>query len=167
MVSCSPMAGWHWGHSETWVRKVLQPFYASSGRVGVPGTLKLLVWVHLGPVKAGEQRSAMLNKAEPRMELVLLPYTATFSLREAKAHVGYVFSFYVVSQMEYERQVASVRAQNALEGDFSISQAELSSRQAMLENASDIKVNCCSIYWLCFIYQPPTLTKDLKETGVW
>lgn len=45
-------------------------------------------------------------------------------------------------QMEYERQVASVRAQNALEGDFSISQAELSSRQAMLENASDIKVTC-------------------------
>lgn len=50
------------------------------------------------------------------------------------------------SQMEYERQIASVRAQNALEGDFSISQAELSSRQAMLENASDIKVHisgCC------------------------
>lgn len=43
-------------------------------------------------------------------------------------------------QMEYERQVASIRAQNALEGDFSISQAETSSRQAMLENASDIKV---------------------------
>lgn len=42
--------------------------------------------------------------------------------------------------MEYERQVASVRAQNAIEGDFSVSQAELSSRQAMLENASDIKV---------------------------
>lgn len=42
--------------------------------------------------------------------------------------------------MEYERQVASVRAQSALEGDFSVSQAELSSRQAMLENASDIKV---------------------------
>ena len=36
--------------------------------------------------------------------------------------------------------MASVRAQNALEGDFSISQAEMSSRQAMLENASDIKV---------------------------
>ena len=46
----------------------------------------------------------------------------------------------VFFQMEYERQVASVRAQNALEGDFSISQAEMSSRQAMLENASDIKV---------------------------
>lgn len=48
-------------------------------------------------------------------------------------------------QLEYERQVASVRAQNALEGDFSISQAELSSRQAMLENASDIKLERFSI----------------------
>uniref|UniRef100_A0A3B4B727 ATP-binding cassette sub-family F member 1 n=1 Tax=Periophthalmus magnuspinnatus TaxID=409849 RepID=A0A3B4B727_9GOBI len=47
--------------------------------------------------------------------------------------------------LEYERQVASVRAQNALEGDFSISQAELSSRQAMLENASDIKLERFSI----------------------
>lgn len=47
---------------------------------------------------------------------------------------------FALLQMEYERQVASVRAQNALEGDFSISQAEMSSRQAMLENASDIKV---------------------------
>uniref|UniRef100_A0A3Q4N3Q8 ATP-binding cassette, sub-family F (GCN20), member 1 n=1 Tax=Neolamprologus brichardi TaxID=32507 RepID=A0A3Q4N3Q8_NEOBR len=44
-------------------------------------------------------------------------------------------------QMEYEHQVASIRVQNALEGDFSISQAEMSSRQAMLENASDIKVS--------------------------
>ncbi|XP_039977465.1 ATP-binding cassette sub-family F member 1 isoform X2 [Xiphias gladius] len=48
-------------------------------------------------------------------------------------------------QMEYERQVASVRAQSALEGDFSISQAEMSSRQAMLENASDIKLERFSI----------------------
>ncbi|XP_041664977.1 ATP-binding cassette sub-family F member 1 isoform X2 [Cheilinus undulatus] len=48
-------------------------------------------------------------------------------------------------QMEYERQVASVRAQNALEGDFSVSQAEMSSRQAMLENASDIKLERFSI----------------------
>ncbi|XP_017336798.1 ATP-binding cassette sub-family F member 1 isoform X1 [Ictalurus punctatus] len=47
--------------------------------------------------------------------------------------------------MEYERQVASVRAQNATEGDFSVSQAELSSRQAMLENASDIKLERFSI----------------------
>uniref|UniRef100_A0A8C6UKV2 ATP-binding cassette sub-family F member 1 n=1 Tax=Neogobius melanostomus TaxID=47308 RepID=A0A8C6UKV2_9GOBI len=50
-----------------------------------------------------------------------------------------------VLQLEYERQVASVRAQSALEGDFSISQAELSSRQAMLENASDIKLERFSI----------------------
>ncbi|XP_026989656.2 ATP-binding cassette sub-family F member 1 isoform X1 [Tachysurus fulvidraco] len=47
--------------------------------------------------------------------------------------------------MEYERQVASVRAQNATEGDFSVSQAEVSSRQAMLENASDIKLERFSI----------------------
>lgn len=47
--------------------------------------------------------------------------------------------------MEYEKQVASVRAQNAIEGDFSVSQAELSSRQAMLENASDIKLEKFSI----------------------
>ncbi|XP_061111108.1 ATP-binding cassette sub-family F member 1 isoform X2 [Conger conger] len=48
-------------------------------------------------------------------------------------------------QLEYERQVASVRAQSATEGDFSVSQAELSSRQAMLENASDIKLERFSI----------------------
>nr|XP_003422505.1 LOW QUALITY PROTEIN: ATP-binding cassette sub-family F member 1 [Loxodonta africana] len=43
-------------------------------------------------------------------------------------------------QMEYERQVASLKAASAAENDFSVSQAEVSSRQAMLENASDIKV---------------------------
>lgn len=44
-------------------------------------------------------------------------------------------------QMEYERQVATIKAAAAAgENDFSVSQAELSSRQAMLENASDIKV---------------------------
>lgn len=43
-------------------------------------------------------------------------------------------------QLEYERQVASLKAANAAENDFSVSQAEVSSRQAMLENASDIKV---------------------------
>ncbi|KAI9541901.1 ATP-binding cassette sub- F member 1, partial [Dissostichus eleginoides] len=51
----------------------------------------------------------------------------------------------IKKQLEYERQVASIRAQNALEGDFSISQAEISSRQAMLENASDIKLEKFSI----------------------
>lgn len=48
--------------------------------------------------------------------------------------------------MEYERQVALVRAQDEIEGDFSISQAEMSSRQAMLENASDIKVRRMGIF---------------------
>lgn len=48
-------------------------------------------------------------------------------------------------QKEFERQMAIVRAQNALEGDFSVSQAEMSSRQAMLENASDIKLEKFSI----------------------
>lgn len=43
-------------------------------------------------------------------------------------------------QLEYERQVATMKAAAAGENDFSVSQAELSSRQAMLENASDIKV---------------------------
>ncbi|XP_026851454.2 ATP-binding cassette sub-family F member 1 isoform X2 [Electrophorus electricus] len=47
--------------------------------------------------------------------------------------------------MDYERQVASVRAQTAAEEDFSVSQAEMSSRQAMLENASDIKLERFSI----------------------
>lgn len=51
--------------------------------------------------------------------------------------------------MEYERQVASVRAQNATEGDFSVSQAEVSSRQAMLENASDIKVGSVTTVFIC------------------
>lgn len=62
-------------------------------------------------------------------------------------------------QMEYERQVASVRAQNALEGDFSISQAEMSSRQAMLENASDIKVTFFTIFSM--------MTKFLKSFKLW
>nr|KAF6503637.1 ATP binding cassette subfamily F member 1 [Rousettus aegyptiacus] len=48
-------------------------------------------------------------------------------------------------QLEYERQVASLKAANAAENDFSVSQAEVSSRQAMLENASDIKLEKFSI----------------------
>ncbi|XP_017292937.1 ATP-binding cassette sub-family F member 1 isoform X2 [Kryptolebias marmoratus] len=48
-------------------------------------------------------------------------------------------------EREFERQIASVRAESGLEGDFSISQAEMSSRQAMLENASDIKLERFSI----------------------
>ncbi|XP_067830098.1 ATP-binding cassette sub-family F member 1 isoform X2 [Heptranchias perlo] len=48
-------------------------------------------------------------------------------------------------QMEYQRQVDSLKASNDAEGDFSVSQAEQSSRQAMLENASDIKLERFSI----------------------
>ncbi|XP_077180730.1 ATP-binding cassette sub-family F member 1 isoform X1 [Paroedura picta] len=48
-------------------------------------------------------------------------------------------------QMEFERQVATLKAANAAENDFSVSQAEMSSRQAMLENASDIKLEKFSI----------------------
>ncbi|XP_054663419.1 ATP-binding cassette sub-family F member 1 isoform X1 [Grus americana] len=49
-------------------------------------------------------------------------------------------------QLEYERQVATMKAAAASgENDFSVSQAELSSRQAMLENASDIKLEKFSI----------------------
>ncbi|XP_044529663.1 ATP-binding cassette sub-family F member 1 isoform X3 [Gracilinanus agilis] len=51
----------------------------------------------------------------------------------------------VEQQMEYERQVATLKAANAAENDFSVSQAEVSSRQAMLENASDIKLEKFSI----------------------
>ncbi|NXV38815.1 ABCF1 protein, partial [Rissa tridactyla] len=48
--------------------------------------------------------------------------------------------------LEYERQVATMKAAAAAgENDFSVSQAELSSRQAMLENASDIKLEKFSI----------------------
>ncbi|XP_074872740.1 ATP-binding cassette sub-family F member 1 isoform X2 [Carettochelys insculpta] len=48
-------------------------------------------------------------------------------------------------QLEFERQVATLKAANAAENDFSVSQAEMSSRQAMLENASDIKLEKFSI----------------------
>ncbi|XP_007439798.1 ATP-binding cassette sub-family F member 1 isoform X1 [Python bivittatus] len=48
-------------------------------------------------------------------------------------------------QLEYERQVATLKAASAAENDFSVSQAEMTSRQAMLENASDIKLEKFSI----------------------
>ncbi|KAL7986318.1 hypothetical protein Chor_011484 [Crotalus horridus] len=47
--------------------------------------------------------------------------------------------------LEFERQVATLKAANAAENDFSVSQAEMTSRQAMLENASDIKLEKFSI----------------------
>uniref|UniRef100_A0A8C5SN01 ATP binding cassette subfamily F member 1 n=1 Tax=Laticauda laticaudata TaxID=8630 RepID=A0A8C5SN01_LATLA len=51
----------------------------------------------------------------------------------------------LLHQLEYERQVATLKAANAAENDFSVSQAEMTSRQAMLENASDIKLEKFSI----------------------
>ncbi|KAM4641095.1 ATP-binding cassette sub-family F member 1 [Discoglossus pictus] len=48
-------------------------------------------------------------------------------------------------QMDFEKQVATMKKATAAENDFSVSQAELSSRQAMLENASDIKLEKFSI----------------------
>ncbi|XP_040181164.1 ATP-binding cassette sub-family F member 1 [Rana temporaria] len=51
----------------------------------------------------------------------------------------------IKKQMDYEKQVASMKKATAAENDFSVSQAELSSRQAMLENASDIKLEKFSI----------------------
>lgn len=48
-------------------------------------------------------------------------------------------------QMDYEKQVATMKKAISAENDFSVSQAELSSRQAMLENASDIKLEKFSI----------------------
>ncbi|XP_041068892.1 ATP-binding cassette sub-family F member 1 isoform X1 [Carcharodon carcharias] len=48
-------------------------------------------------------------------------------------------------QIEFQRQVDTLKASNDAEGDFSVSQAEQSSRQAMLENASDIKLERFSI----------------------
>ncbi|KAG8127797.1 hypothetical protein E2320_014693 [Naja naja] len=44
-----------------------------------------------------------------------------------------------------KKQVATLKAANAAENDFSVSQAEMTSRQAMLENASDIKLEKFSI----------------------
>ncbi|KAM8953855.1 ATP-binding cassette sub-family F member 1 isoform 2-T2 [Pelodytes ibericus] len=51
----------------------------------------------------------------------------------------------IKKQMDYEKQVATMKKATAAENDFSVSQAELSSRQAMLENASDIKLEKFSI----------------------
>ncbi|KAM9326394.1 ATP-binding cassette sub-family F member 1 [Gastrophryne carolinensis] len=51
----------------------------------------------------------------------------------------------IKKQMDYEKQVASLKKATAAENDFSVSQAEMSSRQAMLENASDIKLEKFSI----------------------
>ncbi|XP_065510940.1 ATP-binding cassette sub-family F member 1 [Caloenas nicobarica] len=80
------------------------------------------------PRKGSEPEEEEATKAEP---------DARVSKKEKKK---------MKKQMEYERQVATMKAAAAAgENDFSVSQAELSSRQAMLENASDIKLEKFSI----------------------
>lgn len=59
--------------------------------------------------------------------------------------------------MDYERQVESLKAANAAENDFSVSQAEVSSRQAMLENASDIKVRSVGLCPTYSLQERPVL----------
>ncbi|KAF7485494.1 hypothetical protein GHT09_003017 [Marmota monax] len=61
------------------------------------------------------------------------------------AHLSKTEKKKLKKRMDYERQVASLKAANAAENDFSVSQAEVSSRQAMLENASDVKLEKFSI----------------------
>uniref|UniRef100_A0A8C7Y179 ATP-binding cassette, sub-family F (GCN20), member 1 n=1 Tax=Oryzias sinensis TaxID=183150 RepID=A0A8C7Y179_9TELE len=62
-----------------------------------------------------------------------------FILRIGQQSCGFLL------QDMFKRELDSLKAQSALEGDFSVSQAEMSSRQAMLENASDIKLERFSI----------------------
>ncbi|XP_061875671.1 ATP-binding cassette sub-family F member 1 [Colius striatus] len=79
-------------------------------------------------IKAEEEEEQQGTKAEP---------DARVSKKEKKK---------MKKQLEYERQVATIKAAAATgDNDFAVSQAELSSRQAMLENASDIKLEKFSI----------------------
>lgn len=85
--------------------------------------------------KEAEQGSEE-EKEEKEQELKANDPYANLSKKEKKK---------LKKQMDYERQVESLKAANAAENDFSVSQAEVSSRQAMLENASDIKLEKFSI----------------------
>uniref|UniRef100_A0A8C7Y1U5 ATP-binding cassette, sub-family F (GCN20), member 1 n=1 Tax=Oryzias sinensis TaxID=183150 RepID=A0A8C7Y1U5_9TELE len=64
--------------------------------------------------------------------------------KSAKGQIGQQSCGFLLQDM-FKRELDSLKAQSALEGDFSVSQAEMSSRQAMLENASDIKLERFSI----------------------
>uniref|UniRef100_A0A452F1A1 ATP-binding cassette sub-family F member 1 n=1 Tax=Capra hircus TaxID=9925 RepID=A0A452F1A1_CAPHI len=88
----------------------------------------IITWFSQGSEEGEEEEEEGESKADD-------PY-AHLSKKEKKK---------LKKQMEYERQVASLKAANAAENDFSVSQAEVSSRQAMLENASDIKLEKFSI----------------------
>ncbi|XP_053578020.1 ATP-binding cassette sub-family F member 1 [Bombina bombina] len=75
------------------------------------------------------------GSGEEKTEAAEDPY-ANLSKKEKKK---------IKKQLDYEKQMASLKKATAAENDFSVSQAELSSRQAMLENASDIKLEKFSI----------------------
>ncbi|NXW11562.1 ABCF1 protein, partial [Fregetta grallaria] len=102
-----------------------RPGKGKSTKVGCLGLLGRGVGA---PQKLGAEEEEAGRKAEP---------DARISKKEKKK---------MKKQLEYERQVATIKAAAAAgENDFSVSQAELSSRQAMLENASDIKLEKFSI----------------------
>lgn len=86
--------------------------------------------------KKGAEQGSEEEKEEKEGEVKANDPYAHLSKKEKKK---------LKKQMDYERQVESLKAANAAENDFSVSQAEVSSRQAMLENASDIKLEKFSI----------------------
>ncbi|XP_036212335.1 ATP-binding cassette sub-family F member 1 isoform X3 [Myotis myotis] len=94
------------------------------------------------PSKQGKEKA---KKAEQGSEEEGEEEEGESKANDPYAHLSKKEKKKLKKQMEYERQVASLKAANAAENDFSVSQAEVSSRQAMLENASDIKLEKFSI----------------------
>ncbi|CAH6790167.1 Abcf1 [Phodopus roborovskii] len=95
------------------------------------------------PPKPGKDREKA--KAEQGEEEEKEEEDGESNANDPYAHLSKKEKKKLKKQMDYERQMESLKAANAEENDFSVSQAELSSRQAMLENASDIKLEKFSI----------------------
>ncbi|XP_056394447.1 ATP-binding cassette sub-family F member 1 [Hyla sarda] len=89
----------------------------------------------MGSDAGSEEKSADEDDGEEKPAAAEDPF-ANLSKKEKKK---------MKKQLDYEKQVATMKKATAAENDFSVSQAELSSRQAMLENASDIKLEKFSI----------------------
>ncbi|KAL1765710.1 ATP-binding cassette sub-family F member 1 isoform X1 [Sigmodon hispidus] len=96
------------------------------------------------PPKQGKDREKT-KKAEQGEEEEREEEEEESKANDPYAHLSKKEKKKLKKQMDYERQVESLKAANAAENDFSVSQAEVSSRQAMLENASDIKLEKFSI----------------------
>nr|XP_048296725.1 ATP-binding cassette sub-family F member 1 [Myodes glareolus]XP_048296726.1 ATP-binding cassette sub-family F member 1 [Myodes glareolus] len=96
------------------------------------------------PPKQGKDREKA-KKAEQGGEEEREEEEGESKANDPYAHLSKKEKKKLKKQMDYERQVESLKAANAAENDFSVSQAEVSSRQAMLENASDIKLEKFSI----------------------